>query len=103
MVEKKQLVGIGILGIETVLYDRVRSGEISDEAAHFTGGVALGLITNNPVVLFGAILGWEIMEPYIAVIRGETKYVPSYGTILLKDTMKDIMITSIGAYIGSKV
>lgn len=100
MPTKKQYLGVGIIGLETVLFAKRNDLLVKyDNIFHFSAGIAIGLITKNPLVQITAILGWEISEPFVYLYLKKEPYIviPSVG-----DVMKDITITALGTYLSSK-
>jgi len=96
----KQYLGVGIIGLEAILLAKRNDLAVKyDNIFHFSAGVALGMITKSPIIQITAILGWEVAEPfvYLYLQHAPAVVIPSVG-----DTMKDITITALGAYLSSK-
>lgn len=78
----------------------MKKGEM-DELGHFVGGSAVGMITPNPTIQGMLILGWEVLETYLGMIRAD-KTEGLVSIELFADTLKDIAVGSAGCYLASK-
>lgn len=95
----RQYIGTGIIGAEGILlFKRNELLVEHDKFFHFMAGIGIGLITKNPVAQASAIIGWEVIEPLIYLL----KYKQPIAIPSMADPMKDIAITALGTYISSK-
>jgi hypothetical protein len=100
MITNKQYLGIGIIGLEAALLAEKNDLVAKyDNAFHFSAGAALGLITQNPIIQITAIVGWEVVEPFVYLYL---KKLPGIIIPNASDSFKDITITALGAYLSSK-
>lgn len=96
----KQYLGASIIGTEAIILKNRNDLMVKyDNIFHFLAGIGLGMITRNPLVHVTAILGWEIVEPYVYLYL---KKYPGVSTTTAGDTFKDILVTSIGVYTSTK-
>lgn len=95
----RKLFGIGSLAVILYGTSKIPNETIvnNDVLVHFTAGATIGIATDNPVTQVAAILGWEVIEPYIYKI----KYPENSISVSAIDTMKDIIVGALGIVTGN--
>lgn len=100
MITDKQLLGIGIIGLEAAFLAQKNDVVVKyDNIFHFSAGAAIGLITQNPIAQIVAIVGWEVVEPFIYLYM---RNIPAVTIVSPSDSFKDITVTALGTYLSSK-